>query len=287
MAYITLLGKLEIEMNSNIRAESFYPIHDLSGKKNFQRFILVDKEGNTKERIVLIIPDMELREEIICIHYLSRYVQIFLKETIGVKYKTRDNPWDFHIELSNQEQHIIEITAIADQVNLFKTFKTQERLIEKSHSITISLRELIKLNKLFPDKEIKNKIDLLRGKVDLDSTVENPYHEKHFLFESNLEEEFETFGTLIKEAIDKKVNKKHPNKEEVTLVIDNRTVSYNLDIVINQPESMYEYFESLPFKEIWIYTGYYSDFNGDNAEYSLVPLKISDEKAEIIMKEIE
>ncbi|NBC03147.1 MAG: hypothetical protein GVY20_05510 [Bacteroidetes bacterium] len=275
-------------MNTNTKAENFYPIHDLSDKMNFQRFILVDKEGKTKRRIVLIIPDMELREEIICGHYLSRYVQIFLKELVGVKHKSRDNPWDFHIEMSNGEEHIIEITAIADQINLFKAFKSQERVIDKSQHETISFRELMKLNDLFPNNAAKAAIEEHQFKnLDVDSIVPNPLHKKDFLFESNLDEEFETFADLLKAAINKKVEKNHPNKEEVTLIIDNRTVSYDLDVVISQLDDMYEYFAALPFKEIWMYTGYYSDFTGDNAEYCLAPLKISDEKAEMIAKEIE
>jgi hypothetical protein len=30
----------------------------------------------------------------------------------------------------------------------------------------------------------------------------------------------------------------------------------------------------LPFREVWIYTGYYSDVTGNDAEYSFISIKI-------------
>ncbi len=275
-------------MNTNTIAESFCPINDLDGKFNFQRFILVNKDGTIVKRVVLIISDMLLREEIICGHFLSRYVQLFLKEPVGVKYKSRDNPWDFYIELSNGEKQIIEITAIADQINLFKSFKSQERLLDKSLEETVTLRELIKLNKLFPDPRIQEAIKEYEDQNTPKSTmVNNPHYNKQFIFQSELNENFVKFGELLKEAINKKLDKNHANKEEVTLIIDNRTVSYSLEDVLNQLGELDDYFERLPFKEVWMYTGYYSDFDGNNAEYSLAPLKISQEKLETLNKNVE
>lgn len=275
-------------MIKNFITESFYPIHDLKDKRNYQRFILVDKDGKNKKRIILFISDIELREEIICLHYLSRYIQIFLKETVGVKYKSRDKPWDFDIELSNGEIHIIEITSIADQTNLFKSFTSQGRLLDKSLHETISFRELLKLNILFPDPEVQKLINgYQKQDIEKDETVSNPYFNKQFVFESSLNENFAEFGKILKEAVDKKVKKKHPNKENVTLIIDNRTISYSLEDVMDQLGDLDDYFAEVPFKEVWMYTGYYSDFDGNNAEYSLVPLKISSERSESLRKIID
>lgn len=52
-------------------------------------------------------------------------------------------------------------------------------------------------------------------------------------------------------------------------------------------KKLYDYFYELPFKEVWLYTGYYSDISGNYAEYSFSPLKISDSKMEILLREIE
>jgi len=44
---------------------------------------------------------------------------------------------------------------------------------------------------------------------------------------------------------------------------------------------------ALVFLQKYIYTGYYSDVSGNFAEYSLAPLKISNSKMEIPLKDIE
>jgi len=43
-------------------------------------------------------------------------------------------------------------------------------------------------------------------------------------------------------------------------------------------------FESSPFLEIWLYTGFYSSNDGNEAEYSLVPLKVSDLQEQTLSK---
>ncbi|QNL48304.1 hypothetical protein H8S90_16065 [Olivibacter sp. SDN3] len=58
------------------------------------------------------------------------------------------------------------------------------------------------------------------------------------------------------------------------------TVTYELEDVVNYLDKLGNYFETLPFKEVWLYTGYYSDLDGNNAEYSFVPLKVEEIKLE-------
>lgn len=265
--------------NSNTKAKALNPIHNLDGKQNYQRFILVEKNGNTRERIILFISNIELREQVICIQFLSRYVQLFLEETTGIRFISRDKPWDFEIELSNSEKFILEITSIADETDLFRNFKYQERISEKSNYEQIEFHELIKLNDLFPDSEIQTLIDELKIlKTSKNQLVQNPYYKKQFIFQSSINENLLSFDEILKTSIDKKVKKNHPNKENVILIIDNRTVTYDLESVINHLENLDDYFDNLPFKEVWLYTGYYSDLDGNNAEYSLVPLKLEEQK---------
>ena len=35
------------------------------------------------------------------------------------------------------------------------------------------------------------------------------------------------------------------------------------------------YLEGVPFREVWFYAGYYSDNDGNNAEFSFSPLKVT------------
>jgi hypothetical protein len=39
---------------------------------------------------------------------------------------------------------------------------------------------------------------------------------------------------------------------------------------------------SLPFPEIWFYTGYYSTNDGAHAEFSFAPLKVTDEQHAVL-----
>lgn len=81
---------------------------------------------------------------------------------------------------------------------------------------------------------------------------------------------------LIKSAIVKKERKRHLNKEKTVLVIDNRTSLFEISDYVHAAESLSEYCDSLPFPEIWFYTGYCSDSDGNNAEFSFAPLKLND-----------
>lgn len=274
--------------NTNRIAKSLYPIHELKDKKNYQKFILVKKNGETKTRIILFMPNTELREEVICIQFLSRYVQLFLEESVGVNFTSRDKPWDFELELSNSEKLKIEITAIADETELFKSLKSQERMTAKARYEFIYFHELVKLNKLFPDPEIQKVINNLKEqKIANDKLVLNPNYGKFFIFESSISENIETLDKLIKDAIDKKVNKNHEDKENVILIIDNRTVTFELEDIFNYLDNLGDYLANLPFKEVWLYTGYYSDNDGENAEYSFAPLKIAESRLEKLKQKLE
>lgn len=265
--------------NTNTKAKEFNPIHGLESKNNFQRFFLVEKNGETKERIILFVSNIDLREQIICNQFLGRYVMLFIEKPIGIKFISRDKPWDFEIELSNSEKLILEITSIADETDLFRIFKYQERISEKSNYEKIEFHELVKLNELFPDSEIQKLIENFKTlKTSKNQLVQNPHYKKQFIFESSLNEDLLSFDKILKISIDKKVKKNHPNKENVILIIDNRTVTYDLESVINHLETLDEYFYNLPFREVWLYTGYYSDFDGSNAEFSLIPLKLEEQK---------
>jgi len=265
--------------NTNTKAKSLNPIHNLEGKSNYQRFILVEKDGTRTERIILFVNNIELREEIICVQFLSRYVHFFIEQTTGIKFIARDKPWDFEIELSNSEKMILEITSIADETDLFRNFKYQERISRISNLEQIELHELIKLNEIFPDIEIKKQIEELKTlNTHKNQVINNPHFRKKFIFLSSINEDLSSFDDILRAAINKKINKNHPNKENVILIIDNRTVTYDLNNIIKYLDNLYDYFKNLPFKEVWLYTGYYSDLDGNNSEYSLIPLKLEHQK---------
>lgn len=273
--------------NSDKLGTAFNPNNDLNDKLNFQRFSLIDKEGNIKEKILLFITNTSIREMVIFTHFINRYISIFLRKAVAMKFLSRDNPWDFEVELSNGERLFIEITSIADDENVFKDFKFQERIVDKSHFEYIEFHEIIKINNYLKDKGIELLIKELKDKkTNKNHIIKNPIYNRRFIFQTNLNENLDSFTEILKQTIEKKTKKNHKNKQEVILIIDNRTVSFDFDSVTNHINDLSEYFENLPFKEVWFYTGYYSDFNGDNAEYTLIPLKLSEQKKIIIFQKL-
>jgi len=73
-------------------------------------------------------------------------------------------------------------------------------------------------------------------------------------------------------AIASKAQKNNEGKENTILIIDNRSTSFELEdlrVALSDVEKL----RSISvFKQVWFYTGYYSDPDGGNAEWSLCPV---------------
>ena len=271
-------------MDTKIQHPKFYPIGSLDDKSNLKQIARVFPDGSIIERVYLDVPDIRYREQLICLHYLKHITRNFLQDYVGVEIISRDNPWDFKIKLNNECVFNIEITSIADNSKHFENNKKEERLARWCVEEKIPLYELIKLVKFFPDENISRLIDEIKNKgISPNELVPNPYYppKKRIIF-STLEETEEKLTNLLVHAIEKKAHKRHDEKENTVIIIDNRTGAYDVP----------EYFEALnnisplankwPFPEIWFYTGYYSDDSGNNAEFSFSPLKVTPKQNEIL-----
>jgi len=265
---------------------TFHPTCDMTGKSNYKPYYRIERDGTVFERICLDVPDISVREELICKHYLKNYAKVFLQDTVGVKIISSDDPWDFKIELSTKEVFNVEITSIAEDSELFEKLKREERLITKSKEETLPLHELEKLNGFFPNSEIEGLIKKYKDSgISKKDLVENPYKDRNpNIFLSSRTYDKEPLSNLIRKAIESKEVKKHFGKDNTVLIIDNRTLTYeypDLNLALN---SLEDHYKSSSFKEIWFYTGYCSDINGNNAEFSLAPLKIPKDQEEILNK---
>jgi hypothetical protein len=258
------------------RKSSFYPFADLTDKQNYKEYKIVERDGSTLERIFLNIPIPSLREKIICFHYLSRRVKLFETDDIGCNIMSRDDPWDFKVDFSSGEIFNVEITSIAESAKIFEMLKREERLLLARRKERIALHELEKLNYFFPDKNVKKLIDSLKNakksKTDL---VENPIMDKTFVTIGEINEQQPNLAELIEQAIHRKELKKHCEKEKTVLLIDNRTFRYEISDLQVARKKLEDYFQRTAFMEIWFYTGYYSSFDGNDAEYNLAPLKLT------------
>lgn len=263
---------------TNRRLSSFYPLSSLDGKNNYKRFVRIERDGSIIERVYLDVPDPSERERLICIHYLRHIARHFLNEDVGINILARDKPWDFTLELSSGEIFNLEITSIADIPEHFLINKSEERFNKWKSQDLIPFYELEKIYGLFPDDALSEQISTMResGISDTDH-VENPIkNDAGNIFLSNMPETSVLLEDLLKNVLAKKANKRHTQKERTVLIVDNRTSLFEISDYLVAASSLSSYLNSLPFPEIWFYTGYCSDNDGNNAEFSFAPLKVTD-----------
>ena len=97
-----------------------------------------------------------------------------------------------------------------------------------------------------------------------------------------LEKESQAEESTNKEAVEKKACKRHSGKEKTTLIIDNRSYLFEMDDYYLAAEELSAYCATQPFPEIWFYTGYFSDDDGNNAEFSFAPLKVTPQQSKVL-----
>ncbi len=267
------------------RKSSFYPLAELKGKRNYKEYDIIEQDGSVLKRIFLNVPIPALREKLICFHYLSRRVKLFSKEPIGFKIISRDSPWDFKIDLSSGELLNVEITSIAEDSGIFKNLKREERLLLTQKRKEIELHELEKLNYFFPDSSIEKIIKSLKDSgIAKTELVENPWNDKHIITFGRISEKQPNLSKLIEQAITKKEKKKHSQKEQTILILDNRTFMYEVSHLQKARKELNDFIEGSSFLEIWFYTGYYSSLDGNDTEFNLTPLKVTSEQENVLLK---
>jgi hypothetical protein len=271
-------------MATNKRKSSFYPIGSLEGKTNFKEYASIDRDGTITEKVFLNVLDPSEREMLICFHYMRHMVRNFYEEGVGVNILSRDCPWDFSLEFSTGETTNVEITSIADMREHFIINKSEERFLKWKSEEYIPLHELEKLNRMFPDASIKNAIESFKNSgLSDNSSIENPlYKNGKTIFISNMPERQVLLAAIVREAIEKKLQKPHSDKDKTILLIDNRTSIFEVSDYKEAVDELSEYCGSLPFPEVWFYTGYYSDNDGNNAEFSFAPLKATSKQWKIL-----
>lgn len=265
------------------------PIKSLKGKNNYKRYFRIEWDGTIKERIFLNIPNISLREEIILKHCLMFLAENFLQSPIGINLINRDKPWDFRVELSNGLSFNVEITSIAEEKWLFEKMKREEEFEKACMKEKLKVRDLKKINLWFRSEKSNQLIKRLeRESVDADKFIENPFfRENTNIFLSYSKDEKESLSDLVMRAIEGKNNKSHKDKEDTVLIIDNRTSRFEIEDYQKAVTELEDKLAGVVFPEIYFYTGYYSNNDGNNAEYSFAPIKLPDKMCKQIEKRIE
>lgn len=265
-------------LNMEATKAELYPISPIDDKNNTKKFLRIERDGSVTARVFLDIFEMDIREQVICLHYLRHRIQHFYDEEVGVNFMSRDDPWDFGIELSTKESFNVEITSIADSEDHFKITKREERLTHYSSFEKLPLHEVKKLAALFGDETIDELVnELSTGFKQSSDEVQNPfYSQSGRVIVSSMLNPVEKLSDQIKRAVNSKASKNHLDKEKTVLILDNRSSAYDAPDYRKAVSELEEYWTDCPFPEIWFYTGYYSDTDGMNAEFSFAPLNIPD-----------
>jgi hypothetical protein len=265
-----------------------FPRETLVGKNNFKRYFFIFPDGLIREHVFLNILEKRQREQVICLHFLQMLTRHVLRDMIGIKILSRDAPWDFQLELSTGTRFNLEIVSVADNDLLFKVLSREEGRDISTGDACISLRRLQKIARGFPNIELDRIIagHIKEGRLP-DDLVPNPdFGETARIYLSSGLPPERAFHEIIENAIKSKENKNNGQKENTILVIDNRSSIYFVDEVTNALDILEERIGKSPFKEVWFYNGYYSDWDGNNSEYTFIPFKISDEVARILKSEM-
>lgn len=267
----------------NFKQISFHPFNDLNGKMNYKEQHVVDGNGKVKTRILLSILDPRIREDIILAHFLKYYIKIVIGKTSKISVTGRDDPWDFTISISDSISFNVEITSIAECKEIFLHTKHEEITELLKRKEKIRKRDLKKLlDKVSPDFSFSTKVF---NNENPDTLVDNPlFNSEKILWFSRLNTPGQSFENKIEHEIEKKMQKKHLNKHNTVLIIDNRSITFEVQDVHRYIKKNKYKLAGYPFLEIWFYTGYYSDFGGNDSEFSLIPLKISDTTQRAIEK---
>jgi len=269
------------QFRQSIARGPFSPVDNAKVERcNCTTRIIIARDGSIRERVALQTITPEHREQLILLHYLRQQRLCFTKEEIGVNILTRDAPWDFEIELSTGERLFVEITAIADGQFQFEREKREERLRHAALRPTIRVRDLRKLRKMF-DCPALVAAESIHRQTPSDLEIDNPLHgEGVSLLIGMIQPVTQSLDAQIVKAVHSKITKRHGNKDRVVLILDFRGNYLEPDDLYAAAHKIASLLEESPFLEIWFYVGYFSDDQGNDAEFSMTPLKLGREKAE-------
>lgn len=281
------MREAEVFKNQFLRGEErrFAPHANLTDKHNYSRHVFIDRNGGVFEVVRLNVLDDRHREDIIGFHFAQQYAKIHYGDQLEQPQfyvVGRDNPWDFEYVMHDGTTFILEVCRLADR-NLLKAIKIENDVTLLLLKPELKGFEIQKIEKHFPGtlpqdlvEGAKTKADQQR-KFDCDNTGDAP---KLFLRPPmnpslDIRKELEI-------ALSKKDAKRHAGKERTTIIIDNLSTHSEPDEFFAAVKELGKFIKELPFKSIWLYTGYYSDNDGYNCEYSMVPIKLSDEEAKYL-----
>lgn len=263
----------------------FSPKTDVTDKANCGVHIFIEPDGSVTQVVRLNVLNDRHREDILGFHFSQQYAELHYREIeekpqfylVG-----RDCPWDFEYVLHDGTTFFLEICRIAD-IGLLKATKAENDIISLLQKDNLRGYEILKIERHFPGLLSGELVKSVQTKVDKQKVYrvgEQGFNPRIFLRPTmmprvNLVDEIRT-------AVSKKVAKPHKGKESTILLLDNLTTHADPTHFFEAVDTLHDYLDEVPFASIWVYTGYYSDDDGHDCEFSLLPIKLSDREIEIL-----
>jgi hypothetical protein len=256
----------------------FAPRQPLDGKNNVVRNVFVAEDGSVNEVIRLNILDDRHREDIVAFHFCMQYARIYYghePERPDFYIVGRDDPWDYRYVMHDGSRFNVEICRVASDsfLKLLKAENDCSLLLMKEQLYGYEIR---KIEKCFPSTfpgQLVEEVSKPGSKHKVFPNAASYSPSRIFLrppFEPRVD-----IKTVLSVALQKKLNKKNSEKNETHLVLDNLTTHATATDFDEAYNAISEFLKSMPFISVWLYTGYYSDDDGGNCEYSLTAIKVS------------
>ena len=265
----------------------------LNDIKNYRKWVTIERDGTTKEKLILSLQDKRRREEIIAYHF-----QKFYKDAYGIMLPSlligRDNPHDFTFGNAVGLELHLEIISASDTSKGFCKHSHHAKLEELLKDEPLSVVAAIPWNAGKKDiemavKDMKNYPpinDFINGPIDvLNQRVTEQKPVIRRFANDKKRRIFLTDG--VNEPIVKIINIAIRNKEvmpykyinDMTLIIDDQLIMYGRDDIARAWLDLVFANKKSPFKEIFLYSGYYANEDGNNAEFTIWPIKCAHESA--------
>lgn len=256
----------------------FQPKSKLDGKQNFGRHVFVAEDATLHEAVRLNVWNDRTREELIAFHVWQQYREFRGGTEIGVKCNVtgRDCPWDFKWELTDGIECFVEITRVAD-IALLKAIKAENEVEILLNRPMLTGAEVQKVERLFPSTIDRPIVDQIRTRADRRKifTRQPSKGGPRLFIRPPMQPARLDLTREISRAIEKKASKQHEGKTRTILILDNLTTHLTPRDFFNSAEEISDFLQEVPFPEIWVYTGYYSSDDGQDAEYCFLILKTS------------
>lgn len=247
------------------------------------KWITIDEEGNMGNKYLFISEDKRKREDRIIKNF-----QIFYLKTYNIKLPTictqRDNPHDFTFVEGGITLRV-EIVSISDSSSGFLKQSSRDylekKLIDKDYSVVAivspdTTKSILEKSLLsvegYPSVEL-NIQELLNkyhsGERPLIRKVEG-IRTKLLYITSGVNDVFEN---IIYNAVSGKESKRYESIEEMVLIVDDQTISYNLSSGRQGYFKLINLLKKSRFKEIFLYSEKFNNEESGENSFAFYPLK--------------